>query len=47
MTFGKLAFCLLIAGAMTYVGYLMDLTQPMYYGTGGLILVVALSTGLK
>jgi len=47
MSLGKFTVCLLIAGAMTYVGYLMDLSQPMYYGTGALIFVVAISTGMK
>jgi len=47
MSFGKFFFCLLIAGAMTYAGYLMDLSWPMYYGTGGVIFLVAISTGMK
>jgi hypothetical protein len=47
MSLGKFTVCLLIAGAMTYVGYLMDLSQPMYYGTGGLILLVGICTGMK
>ena len=47
MSIKKIAFCLLIAGAMTYVGYLMDLSPPMYYGTGALIFVVSFSTGMK
>jgi len=47
MSFGKIFFCLFISAAMTYAGYLMDLPQAMYYGTGALIFVVAISTGMK
>ena len=47
MSLGKFTLSLLIAAAMGYVGYLMDLSQPMYYGTGAVIFLVAIFTGMK
>jgi hypothetical protein len=47
MSWGKFIVCLLIAGAMTYGGYLADLPQTVYIGTGALIFIVAISTAMK
>jgi hypothetical protein len=47
MTFGKFMACLLIAGGMAYGGYLLDLPQMVYIGTGVLIFIVAIGTVMK
>lgn len=47
MTLGRFIVCLLIAGGMTYAGYLMDLPRALYIATGAGIFIIALNTGMK
>jgi hypothetical protein len=47
MSFGKIIFCLLLGGAMGYAGYLIDLPQTLYIGTGVMIFIIAFNTGKK
>lgn len=47
MSWGKFIFCLLIAGVMAYGGYLVELPQPVWIGTGVVVFIVAITTGMK